>query len=100
VSSPSSASTAGTKTSRVSSFIRAPTLGPYLERGIPIIQFFDGLHPDYHRPTDEVSKLDIGKIVNVSKLSFGALWLAADDPVTPKWDGIIPHTLWWVKPRR
>jgi hypothetical protein len=74
--------------------------GPYLERGIPIIQFFDGLHPDYHRPTDEVSKLDIAKIVNVSKLSFGALWLAADDPVTPKWDGIIPHTLWWVTPRR
>jgi hypothetical protein len=47
-----------------------------------------------------VAKLDIAKITNVSKLSFGALWLAADDPVTPKWDGIIPTTLWWVQPRR
>jgi hypothetical protein len=74
--------------------------GPYLERGIPIMQFFNGLHPEYHRATDDVSKLDIAKITNVSKLSFGALWLAADDPVTPKWDGIIPTTLWWVKPRR
>ena len=74
--------------------------GPYLERGIPIMQFFNGIHPEYHRATDDVAKLDIEKITNVSKLSFGALWLAADDPVTPKWDGIIPTTLWWVKPRR
>ena len=74
--------------------------GPYLERGIPIMQFFNGTHPEYHRPTDEVAKLDIDKIVNVSKLSFGALWLAADDPERPRWDGIVPQTLWWVKPKR
>ncbi len=74
--------------------------GPYLERGIPIIQFFNGLHPDYHRPTDDVAKLDIAKITAVSKLSFGALWLAADDPLRPAWDGIVPQTLWWVRPRR
>ncbi|HKS06058.1 MAG TPA: M28 family peptidase [Gemmatimonadaceae bacterium] len=74
--------------------------GPYLERGIPIMQFFNGSHPDYHRPTDDVAKLDIAKITAVSKLSFGALWIAADDPATPKWDGIVPHTLWWVTPRK
>jgi len=74
--------------------------GPYLERGIPIMQFFNGEHPDYHKPSDEVGKLDIQKITNVSKLSFGALWLAADDAGKLSWDGIIPETLWWVKPRR
>jgi hypothetical protein len=74
--------------------------GPYLERGIPIMQFFNGEHPDYHKPTDDVEKLDIQKIMNVSKLSFGALWLAADDPGKLAWDGIVPETLWWVKPRR
>jgi hypothetical protein len=74
--------------------------GPYLERGIPIMQFFNGEHPDYHRPTDDVGRLDIQKIVNVSKLSFGALWLAADDAGKLSWDGIVPETLWWVKPRR
>jgi hypothetical protein len=74
--------------------------GPYLERGIPILQFFNGTHADYHRPTDDIAKLDIAKITAVSKLSFGALWIAADDPVKPTWDGIIPATLWWVKPRR
>jgi hypothetical protein len=74
--------------------------GPYLERGIPIMQFFNGEHPDYHRATDDVAKLDIDKIVNVSKLSFGALWLAADDPGKLAWDGIVPSTLWWVTPRR
>ena len=74
--------------------------GPYLERGIPIMQFFNGEHPDYHKPTDDVAKLDIQKITNVSKLSCGALWLAADDAGKLAWDGIVPETLWWVKPRR
>ena len=74
--------------------------GPYLERGIPIMQFFNGEHPDYHKPTDDVGKLDIQKITNVSKVSFGALWLAADDAGRLSWDGIVPETLWWVKPRR
>jgi len=74
--------------------------GPYLERGIPIMQFFNGEHADYHRPSDDVAKLDIQKITNVSKLSFGALWLAADDASKLAWDGIVPETLWWVKPRR
>ncbi|MCC6241812.1 MAG: M28 family peptidase [Gemmatimonadaceae bacterium] len=74
--------------------------GPYLERGIPIMQFFNGEHADYHRPTDDAAKLDIRKITNVSKLSFGALWLAADDASKLVWDGIVPETLWWVKPRR
>ena len=74
--------------------------GPYLERGIPIMQFFNGSESDYHRPTDEPQKLDIAKIVAVSKLSYGALWLAADDPNRPRWDGIVPHTLWWVTPKK
>ncbi len=74
--------------------------GPYLERGIPIMQFFNGEHADYHRPSDDVAKLDIRKITNVSKLSFGALWLAAEEPSRLAWDGIIPETLWWVTPRR
>lgn len=74
--------------------------GPYLERGIPIMQFFNGEHADYHKPSDDVAKLDIQKITNVSKLSFGALWLAADDAGKLAWDGIVPETLWWVKPRR
>ena len=58
------------------------------------------LHQDSHRPTDDVAKLDIGKITNVSTLSFSALWLAADDASCLLWEGIVPETLWWVKPRR
>lgn len=74
--------------------------GPYLERGILIMQFFNGLDQDYHRPSDEPQKLDIAKIVAVSKLSYGALWLAADDVNRPVWDGIVPRTLWWVTPKK
>jgi len=60
----------------------------------------NGEHADHHRPGDDVAKLDIQKITNVSKLSFGALWLAADHASTLAWNGIVPETLWWVKPRR
>ena len=74
--------------------------GPYLERGILIMQFFNGLDQDYHRATDEPQKLDIAKIVAVSKLSYGALWIAADDVNRPRWDGIVPSTLWWVNPKK
>jgi hypothetical protein len=73
--------------------------GPYLENGIPIMQFFNGTTPEYHQPTDEPRLLDITKIANVSKLSYGALWLAADDPKRPTWDGPVPYTLWWVTPK-
>jgi hypothetical protein len=73
--------------------------GPYLENGIPIMQFFNGTTPEYHQPTDEPRLLDIAKISNVSKLSYGALWLAADDPERPRWDGPVPYTLWWVSPK-
>jgi len=47
-----------------------------------------------------VAKLEIQKITSVSKLSFGALWLAADDASRLLWDGIVPETRWWVKPRQ
>ncbi len=74
--------------------------GPYLERGIPIVQFFTGLHADYHLQGDEVSKLDPAKMEAISRQSYVTLWMIADDPVKPRWDLPVPSTLWWVTPRR
>ena len=73
--------------------------GPYLERGIPIVQFFTGLHGDYHRQGDEVSKLDPAKMEAISRQSYVTLWLLADQDERPRWDRAVPYTLWWVKKR-
>lgn len=40
----------------------------FAKAGIPIVFFSSGLHPDYHQPSDELSKIDIGKVVRVSRL--------------------------------
>ena len=42
----------------------------YAAKGIPIIFFFRGLHPDYHQPGDEVSKIIFEKIQRVAQLAY------------------------------
>jgi hypothetical protein len=67
--------------------------GAYGEVGIPFIEFVTGIHSDYHRPTDEVSRLDPRKMEAVSRAAFVTLWLLADDPVTPRIDKPLPASL-------
>ena len=46
--------------------------------GIPVVTFFTGFHPDYHRPTDTLDRLD------VRGLEFRAVAvMACDDEVIP-----------------
>ena len=42
----------------------------YAAKGIPIIFFTTGLHPDYHANTDEVSKIEFDKLTRVTELVF------------------------------
>ncbi len=42
----------------------------YAQRGIPIAFFFDGVHVDYHRVSDEVSKIDFPKYERVARTIF------------------------------
>lgn len=42
----------------------------YAKMGIPIIFYFDGIHEDYHRVTDEVSKIDFDKYLKVVKTVY------------------------------
>jgi hypothetical protein len=42
----------------------------YASRGIPVIFFTTGLHPDYHANTDEVSKIDFAKMTRVTQLVY------------------------------
>jgi hypothetical protein len=42
----------------------------YAAKGIPIIFFFTGLHPDYHRVTDSVEKIDFEKMSRITRLVY------------------------------
>ncbi|PKL93522.1 MAG: hypothetical protein CVV20_03230 [Gemmatimonadetes bacterium HGW-Gemmatimonadetes-1] len=73
---------------------------PFLENGIPVVQFFTGLHPRYHRQTDETSTLDPAKMEQVSRQVYVTTWHIADGAERPRWDQPVPDKLWFVTPRR
>jgi Zn-dependent M28 family amino/carboxypeptidase len=50
----------------------------YAKHGIPIIFYFDGVHVDYHRPTDTVEKIDFTKLANITRLVFETGWRIAN----------------------
>jgi hypothetical protein len=50
----------------------------YAAKGIPVIFFTTGLHPDYHANTDEVSKIDFSKLTRVAQLVYETGWRVAD----------------------
>ncbi len=41
----------------------------YARKGIPVVFFFDDMRTDYHRPTDDVEKINFEKILKTAKLS-------------------------------
>lgn len=55
----------------------------FAAKGIPAIFFFSGLHEDYHKPTDDVEKADLGKAARVSRAAFRLGWRTAQQPEAP-----------------
>ena len=72
---------------------------PYMERGIPYIGFQTGLHGDYHRQTDDITKFDSAKMEAVARMAFLTLWTLANEPATPRMDKQLPPALRWMAPR-
>jgi hypothetical protein len=50
----------------------------YAKHGIPVIFYFDGIHADYHKPTDTVDKIDFGKLTQITRLVFETGWRIAN----------------------
>jgi hypothetical protein len=42
----------------------------FAEKGIPVIFYFKGIHEDYHKPTDVVSKIEIDTYFQASRLIY------------------------------
>ena len=52
----------------------------FAERGIPAIFFFNGTHPDYHKPTDTADKIDFNALAKRAQLAFYTAWEIANSP--------------------
>ena len=50
----------------------------FAKNNIPIIFYFNGTHPDYHRPTDTIDKIEFDILTNRTKLIFHTTWEIAN----------------------
>lgn len=53
----------------------------FAERGIPSVFYFNGTHPDYHRVTDTVDKINFEAAAKRAQLAFYAAWEIANRPI-------------------
>jgi hypothetical protein len=58
----------------------------FARKEIPAIFFFSGVHPDYHRPSDEVEKIDADKAARVARYIFHTVVDIANAAERPRWD--------------
>ena len=58
----------------------------FAAREIPALFFFAGTHEDYHRPGDEVERIDGDKIARVARLVFLLAHDIAESAEPPAWD--------------
>jgi Zn-dependent M28 family amino/carboxypeptidase len=58
----------------------------YAKHDIPITFWFDGVHQDYHRPSDEVSKIDFAKMEKVARTVLLTAVAVGDLPERPAVD--------------
>jgi hypothetical protein len=61
---------------------KVPTGGsdyaPFAAVGIPVLYFMAAMHPDYHQPSDEVSKINWDKMTEIIKTGYLDIWELAN----------------------
>jgi Zn-dependent M28 family amino/carboxypeptidase len=50
----------------------------FAKNGVPIVFYFDGIHEDYHRPSDEVSKINFDLLAARAQCVFYTAWEVAN----------------------
>jgi hypothetical protein len=54
---------------------------PFARVGIPATFFFAAMHPDYHLPSDELSKINWTKMLNMIRLGYLNVWDIANSDI-------------------
>ena len=50
----------------------------FAKHNIPVAFFFDGIHEDYHKPTDDADKIDYDALQKRTQLVFATAWELAN----------------------
>jgi Zn-dependent M28 family amino/carboxypeptidase len=58
----------------------------FARKGVPVLFFFNGVHPQYHRPNDEVPLIDTSKLARVAQLGFYFGVDIANGKARPQWN--------------
>jgi len=58
----------------------------FAKRGVPILFFTSGLHPDYHRVTDAPAALNADKVARYARLAYYVGLDVANTAARPKWN--------------
>jgi hypothetical protein len=58
----------------------------FARKGVPILFFFNGVHPDYHQPSDSPDKINGEKEARIVRLIFYLGEEIASAPERPKWN--------------
>jgi hypothetical protein len=61
----------------------------FLERRVPVVLLHTGLHRDYHRPSDDVEKINREGLRDVSRYLFDLLTRVADEDRLPDFRGRV-----------
>lgn len=58
----------------------------FARRGVPALYFHSGVHPDYHRPSDTVERIDADKAARVVRMIFHLGLDVANTTQRPRWN--------------
>lgn len=53
--------------------------GSFAKAGVPILWYHTDGHPDYHQPTDEPSRINWNKLIEITKASYLNAWKMANE---------------------
>ncbi|MGH7535798.1 MAG: M20/M25/M40 family metallo-hydrolase, partial [Gemmatimonadales bacterium] len=57
----------------------------FARKGVPVLFFTSGTHPDYHQPTDVADRIDTEKQARLTRLLYYLGAEVANDPERPRW---------------
>jgi hypothetical protein len=60
----------------------------FAKKGVPVVFYFSGVHRDYHKPTDDVDKINFDKIQKTVRLVFYTAWEIANRDQRLRMNGI------------
>jgi hypothetical protein len=65
----------------------------YAQKGIPVIFYFNGVHEDYHQPSDSADKIDYARMEKITRTIYATAWELANVKKRPKVDKKLPLEL-------